>query len=342
MNLERYIRPNILNMKAYSSARDEFSGAARVFLDANENPFKLPYHRYPDPHQAAIKKELAGMKGVAPEQVFLGNGSDEPIDLVIRMCCIPGKSNLITTDPTYGMYQVSAAVNDVGVRKAALNPDFSLDPEAIRRLTDADSRLLFLCSPNNPSGNMLDPKSLRQAIRTFPGIVVLDEAYADFSGHSFLSELDEFKNLIILQTFSKAWGLAGLRVGVAYADTFLINLLDKIKPPYNINQYSQEQVLNALKEMEAMQDRTATIIDERKRLAEILIEIPLVTAVYPSDANFLLVRFDRSADLFNYLLDQGIIVRDRSNQLHCENCLRLTVGTPEENNLLLEAIQSFK
>lgn len=341
MNISAYIRPNILAMKAYSSARDEFHGEARVFLDANENPYDLPYHRYPDPHQHAIKEKLGKLKGIEPSRIFLGNGSDEPIDLVIRMTCIPGTSSMITLDPTYGMYEVSAAVNDVEVRKAALTPDFQLDPDRIRELTDETSRLLFLCSPNNPSGNRFDPDVLEEVIRSFPGIVVLDEAYADFSNDSLLGRLDAHKNLIILQTFSKAWGMAGLRVGVAYASEYLVGLLDKIKPPYNINQVSQQEILRALDNFQEMKERVNKLIASRESLSNRLSSMSLVDEVFPSDANFLLVRFQRSDELFRYLLDKGIIVRDRSRQLHCEGCLRLTVGTPQENVLLLEAIESF-
>ncbi len=342
MNIENLIRPNIRAMKAYSSARDEFTGSARVFLDANENPFDLPFHRYPDPHQQAIKTKLAAFKGVRPDQIFLGNGSDEPIDLVIRMTCTPGKDNLITLDPTYGMYQVSAAVNDTEVRKATLTPDFQIDLKAIRELTDEHSKLLFLCSPNNPSGNTLDPALLEEVIRSFPGLVVLDEAYADFSNESFLGRLDEFENLIILQTFSKAWGMAGLRVGLAFASPLLIGYLDKIKPPYNINQVSQELVYAALDKRDEVMARVEVLKKERDRLRESLVIHPLVKKVYPSDANFLLIRFDKTRELFAYLLENGIIVRDRSTQTHCEGCLRITVGTPAENDVLLEAIDAFK
>lgn len=341
MNVSAYIRPNILAMKAYSSARDEFHGAARVFLDANENPYDLPYHRYPDPHQHGIKEKLGKLKGIEPSRIFLGNGSDEPIDLVIRMTCIPGTSSMITLDPTYGMYEVSAALNDVKVRKAALTPDFGLDPVRIRELTDDSTRLLFLCSPNNPSGNRFDPDVMEEVIRSFPGIVVLDEAYADFSNDSLLGRLDAHENLIILQTFSKAWGMAGLRVGVAYASEYLTALLDKIKPPYNINQVSQQEILQALDQAKEMKERVNELIASRESLSNRLSSMSLVEKVFPSDANFLLVRFQRSDELFRYLLDKGIIVRDRSRQLHCEGCLRLTVGTPQENAILLEAIESF-
>lgn len=342
MNIKELIRPNIRLMKPYSSARDEFSGDAHVFLDANENPYPLPYHRYPDPHQKEIKRRLASLKSVDANQIFLGNGSDEPIDLIIRMCCIPGESNLIAIDPSYGMYQVSAAINDVKVRKAALTPSFELDLTAIREATDSQTRLLFLCSPNNPSGNALDPAMLEEAIRNFPGLVVLDEAYADFSDQSMLPRLDEFENLIILQTFSKAWGMAGLRVGQAYASPLLIGYLDKIKPPYNINQVSQEKVLDALDNIGEMKDRVKELIGERERLKKILAGMEGVEKVYPSDANFLLVKFQKARPLFHYLLDKGIILRDRSGQLHCDNCLRITIGTPEENTVLINAINTFK
>ncbi len=341
MNIEDLIRPNIRTMEAYSSARDEFTGEASVYLDANENPYDLPYHRYPDPHQKAIKQKLAKLKNVLPEQIFLGNGSDEPIDLIIRMTCIPGVSNLITLDPTYGMYKVSAAVNDVEVRKAALTPTFGLDQDAIRSATDSNSRLLFLCSPNNPSGNALESDTLLRVIRDFPGLVVLDEAYSDFSDQSLMGQLNEFDHLIILQTFSKAWGMAGLRVGAAYASVYLVNTLDRIKPPYNINQVSQQEVLQALENAGDVTDRIREIISERQRLADNLDKLSLVQKVFPSDANFLLVRFERSGELFRYLMEKGIIVRDRSSQPHCEDCLRITVGTPEENDLLLEALDDF-
>jgi histidinol-phosphate aminotransferase len=342
MNIEDFIRPNIRGMKPYSSARDEFSGDASVFLDANENPYPLPYHRYPDPHQKKIKQRLASLKSVSANQIFLGNGSDEPIDLIIRMCCIPGENNLIAIDPSYGMYQVSAAINDVEVRKAALSPTFELDLDTIREATDNQSRLLFLCSPNNPSGNSLNSELLEMAIRTFPGLVVLDEAYADFSNQSLLPRLNEFENLIILQTFSKAWGMAGLRVGLAYASPLLISYLNKIKPPYNINQVSQEKVLMALENVGEMNERVNELIAERERLHYLLKDMKGVEKVYPSDANFLLVKFKKARELFQFLLNKGIILRDRSGQRHCDNCLRITIGTPEENTILIDAINTFQ
>ena len=342
-SLDALVRPNILALKPYSSARDEFKGEAHIFVDANENslgsPLATDYSRYPDPQQWPLKQAIAQLKGVMPEQIFLGNGSDEAIDLLMRAFCEPGRDNIVLLPPTYGMYAVQANIDDVPIRRAPLRPDFSPDVEAVRQVCDAHSKLLFLCSPNNPSGNCLPASFIRDMLGVFPGLVVVDEAYVDFSTQgSVVDWLGEFPNLVVLQTFSKAWGLAGLRVGMAFAHPFLIGVLNKIKYPYNLSLANIALAQEALTHADLVRDKVALLLSERARLEKALPVLPCVEQVFPSDANFLLVRVSDADKIYGQLSQQGIIVRNRHREMHCANCLRITVGSPEENTALLEAL----
>ncbi|HMJ68072.1 MAG TPA: histidinol-phosphate transaminase [Cyclobacteriaceae bacterium] len=334
------VRPHLLNLQPYSSARDEFDQSQVeqgkfVYLDANENPFNTGHNRYPDPHQRELKKRISAIKGVNAGQIFLGNGSDEAIDLVIRLFC-GNEDNILIPAPTYGMYKVSAEINNVKIKAAALTEDFAL-PLSFLSNADERTRVIFLCSPNNPSGNRVD---VMPVLKDFQGIVVVDEAYIDFtSGKSLLTELDHFPNLIVLQTFSKAWGLAGLRLGMAFAQPEIISLLNRIKPPYNISSSTQTLALEAIQKREQTTEWVELIIAERQRVAEELSKLSSVKKVFPSDANFLLVRMDRAADVYNKLIADHIVVRDRSQVKRCEDCLRITIGTKNENDHLLNALK---
>lgn len=333
-------------MKAYSSARDEYTGSAGIFLDANENSLGSAaaglYNRYPDPHQKALKTKWSGLKEIAADRIFFGNGSDEPIDLLIRLFCEPGEDAIITLPPTYGMYEVSAAINNVENIKVPLTPSFTIDLEAVRSYWNVHTKMIFLCSPNNPSGNSLDKTSIHEILDSFPGIVVIDEAYIDFAADAgWVASLVKFRNLVVLQTLSKAWGMAGIRVGVAMGDPFLIAMLERIKPPYNISEGNQRLALEALINSPAKEAYVKTILKERQRLEQELGKLKMVRVVYPSNTNFLLVAFERSGDVFKYLTANQVIVRDRSGQLHCHGCLRITVGKPEENDRLIHLLQHF-
>ena len=342
MNLENLLRKNIKNLQPYSSARDEYSGEAMVFLDANENPFNAPYNRYPDPLQKKLKEKVADLKKIEVEKIFLGNGSDEPIDLLIRAFCEPGKENIVTIDPTYGMYKVAASVNNVEVRKASLTKSFGLDVPKLLNSVDENTKLIFLCSPNNPTGNLLDKDSVIYVAEKFNGIVVLDEAYIDFApGKSLLPELSNYTNLVILQTFSKAWGMAGIRLGMAFAAPEIISVLNKIKYPYNLNILTQEKALELTENHEKVAKWVKRIIAEREKMAELLKDFPFVVTVHQSDANFLLVKMHDAEGIYNYLTDRGIVVRDRSKTHLCEDSLRITVGTSEENDQLLKAFNEL-
>ena len=346
MEISKLLRPHLLDLKPYSSARDEFKGDADVYLDANENAFGSTssdqYRRYPDPYQVALKSKISEIKGVASNKIFLGNGSDEPIDLLIRAFCNPGKDRIIITPPTYGMYEVSANINDVGIVKVPLKEDFSLDLANVIDAIEPGVKIIFLCSPNNPSGNSIPQNDIIEILKKFQGFVVVDEAYIDFSPHSSLiSELDNYANLIILQTFSKAWGLAALRLGMAFADEEIIGILSMIKPPYNINGSSQELALKALEKQELMKEMIDGILAQKKRLASMLADINGVQIVYPSDANFLLVKIDHAHEIYLKLIERKVIVRDRSKVELCENCLRITVGTEEENNALINQLKQI-
>lgn len=345
-DLNNLLRDNIKRLVPYSSARDEFKGEASVFLDANENSFGSPlptaYHRYPDPLQWKVKYKLADIKGVPPQNIFLGNGSDEAIDILFRAFCRPGIDNVLLCPPTYGMYEVSANINDVTVRKATLTEDFQLDLPAMEAAIDANTKLIFICSPNNPTANAIRREDIEMILNNFDGIVVVDEAYINFSKQkTLIQELTEYPNLVILQTLSKAWGLAALRVGMAFAGEDIINVFNKIKPPYNINQASQELALEALNNIEQVNSWIKETVQERNRLELALNALPLVEKVYPSDANFLLVKTTDSKSIYQHLVDKGIIVRDRSKVELCAGCLRITIGTPEENVQLITTLQAL-
>lgn len=345
-DLDRLIRENIRDLVPYSSARDEYTGAASIFLDANENAFGSPlpaaYNRYPDPLQLRLKEAVGRIKGVTPEHIFLGNGSDEAIDILLRAFCRPGKDNVIVLPPTYGMYEVSARINDVEVRKVPLLPGFQPDLDGIAGQVDEQTKLIFICSPNNPTGNSFRRDAIETVLNNFDGLVVIDEAYINYSRHrSFTGELGEYPNLVILQTLSKAWGLAGLRVGMAFASREIIRVFNKVKPPYNVNEASQQLALEAIANLEQVNNWIRETISEREKMARMLAELPFVQVVYPSDANFLLVRTTAPENIYAHLVRQGIIVRDRSRVTLCEGCLRITVGTPEENGTLAGALKDY-
>jgi len=346
-DLNRLVRENIKKLKPYSSARSEFSGVAKVFLDANENSFGSPltkwYNRYPDPLQWELKKKISTIKNVAAENILLGNGSDECIDLLVRAFCEPQKDNIIICPPTYGMYEVYAHINDVAVREAALLPNFQLNLEAVQDTIDENTKLIFFCSPNNPTGNSMDREDIETVLNNFDGLVIIDEAYINYSRHrSFLSELKDYPNLVVMQTFSKAWGLAALRLGMSFASLELIDILNKIKPPYNINQATQELALKALDHLEDVNTMIKETVKEREQLVKKLVQLPIVQKVYPSDANFVLAKMTNATAIYNYLKEKGIIVRNRSNVILCDDCLRITVGTPEQDKVLLEALGACK
>ena len=345
-DLNSLLRENIKKLVPYSSARDEFKGEANVFLDANENSFGSPltkwYNRYPDPLQMKVKEKLSSIKAVPVENIFLGNGSDECIDVLFRAFCEPGKDNVVTCPPTYGMYEVSAHINDVFVKKVPLTPAFQLNLPGIEEAIDDNTKMIFLCSPNNPTGNSIDREDIEMILNNYSGIVVIDEAYINFSRfRSFTQELSDYPNLVILQTLSKAWGLAALRVGMAFASPEIIHVMNKIKPPYNINQASQDLALKALEEVGQVNDMIREIVAQRDLLAKELQALPMVQTIYPSDANFLLVQVTEPKAIYKYLLEKGIVVRDRSSVELCAGCLRITVGTPAENVSVINALKSW-
>lgn len=344
MNIEdvlKLVRPNILGLEAYSTARDDCgSNQPEIFLDANENPYNNGINRYPDPHQKALKAKVAEIKGISADSLFIGNGSDEAIDLVYRVFCVPGASNAVSIAPSYGMYEVAAAMNDIEFRKVRLRPDFSMDTEAMLSAADSKTRLMFICSPNNPTGNSFPVEQIEDILERFGGVVVLDEAYIDFSVRPSLTSLvKRYPNLIVLQTLSKAWGMAGLRIGLAIADPAVIALMSKVKYPYNINVLAQKMALMKLDEP-AKDKAVAEIVGQRFRLEKELAKCPEVKGIYSSDANFLLVRFENPDEVYERLLAGGVIVRNRSKVSGCEGCLRITVGTPEENDRLLRLLSS--
>ncbi|PZP51797.1 MAG: histidinol-phosphate transaminase [Pseudopedobacter saltans] len=346
-NINNLVKENIKSLAPYSSARDEFSGEANIFLDANENslgsPLSEDYTRYPDPHQRALKQELAKIKQVLPENIFLGNGSDECIDLLYRCFCQSQKDNVIICPPTYGMYEVSANINDVEIRKAQLTPDFQLDLASIKANIDNNTKIIWICSPNNPSGNLLKRESILSILNDFQGLVVVDEAYIDFANQeSFTQQLAQYPNLVVMQTFSKAWGMAGLRLGMAFASKEIISILDRVKPPYNINQVTQQLALEALANWDTVKKYTVELIALRNDLASNLEKIPLVKKIHPSDANFLLVEVTDAQSIYDQLLQNKIVVRDRHKVILCDNCLRLTVGTKEENNALEQSLKQIR
>jgi len=345
-DLSALLRRNIRELKAYSSARDEYSGHSGIFLDANENSLGTPggrfYHRYPDPGQARLKSAIAGIKGLASEQIFLGNGSDEAIDLLIRAFCEPGKDSIAVLAPTYGMYAVAAAVQDAGVEVIALAENFQPDAATLASVASSSSKLLFICSPNNPSGNLISRPAVETMLKSFQGITVIDEAYIDFAEDpGWADRLSEYPSLVILQTFSKAWGLANVRLGMAYADPEIIRILSRIKYPYNVNGLTQHLVLETLERRDLMLKNVETLKREREKLARSLSEYRFVRKIYPSDANFLLLQVDDADAVYEFLMQQQIIVRNRSGQLHCDSCLRITVGTEEENQAVLDILDGY-
>ena len=346
-NPDNLVRNNIRNLKPYSSARDEFKGEANIFLDANENSLGSPllkwYNRYPDPMQWKIKDKLSVIKQVPVDQIFLGNGSDEPIDLLFRCFCEPGVDEVIVFPPTYGMYEVSANINNVHLSKVPLTREFQLDLEALEMAIKPNTKIIWICSPNNPSGHSIDRQDIEMVLNNFDGLVVVDEAYINFSRQkSFVGDLADYPNLVVLQTLSKAWGLAGLRMGMAFASPSIIAYLNKVKPPYNISEPVQELALKALDEIGQVNDMILQLVASRKQMEEDLAKTSTVVRVFPSDANFLLVEFTDAKGMYDYLVNKGIVVRDRSNVLLCENCLRITVGTDVENQHLMQAIHSFQ
>jgi histidinol-phosphate aminotransferase len=342
MDLNKLLRKNIKELQPYSSARDEYSGEAMVFLDANENPYNQPYNRYPDPLQRKLKEKIREIKKVSPEQIFLGNGSDEPIDLLIRAFCEPGEDNVVTIDPTYGMYQVAAGISNVAVIKVPLTEHFQLDAQQVLRAVNEKTKLVFLCSPNNPSGNCLQEEAMLEVITNFSGIVVLDEAYIDFApDKSLLPRLSRFTNLVILQTFSKAWGMAGIRLGMAFASPEIISVLNKIKYPYNLNILTQQKALELIENRLQTEKWIRHITRERERMSMLLKELPYVVQVYPSDANFVLVKMHGARRIYEHLKEQGVIVRDRSKVFLCDDSLRITIGSPDENVLLINHLKEL-
>ena len=345
-NLQNILRNNIKNLVPYSSARDEFKGEASVYLDANENSFGSPldvnYNRYPDPIQFKVKQRLSEIKGVPPGNIFLGNGSDEAIDILFRAFCRPGVDNVITLPPTYGMYEVSANINDVEVRKIKLTPDYQLDMEGIAEAIDENTKIIFICSPNNPTGNSINRADIETILANFQGLVVIDEAYINYSRQkTFIQELTEYANLVVLHTLSKAWGLAGLRLGMAFASEEIIEVFNKVKPPYNINEASQRIALEALQNVEQINNWIKLTVSEREKLINDLGKLELVLKIFPSDANFILVKTIDAKGIYDHLVNNGIIVRDRSKVELCEGSLRITVGTPDENKTLITNLKNF-
>lgn len=342
MQLEKLLRDNIKRLKPYSSARDEFSGEAMVFLDANENPFNEPYNRYPDPLQRELKEKIAVIKKCETNQIFLGNGSDEPIDLLFRAFCEPGQDNMVSIDPTYGMYQVSADINNIEVRKVKLNEDYNFSADELLNASDANTKLMFVCSPNNPTANLLDKIEMLKLISGFDGLVVVDEAYIDFApGASLLPDLKKYDNLVILQTFSKAWGMAGIRLGMAFASSEIIRIFNRIKYPYNINILTQQKALELLQKETDKNEWVELLIKERTKMQKALKDFPFIQKIYPSDANFLLVKMHDARGIYDFLVENGIIVRDRSKVVLCDDSLRITVGSPEENEILIEKLKEL-
>ena len=345
--LNKIIRDNIKNLTPYSSARHEFMGKASVFLDANENAFGSPlaekFNRYPDPLQWQLKFQLARIKGVPAENIFIGNGSDEVIDLAYRIFCNPAKDNVIICPPTYGMYEVSANINDVAIKKVNLTQDFQLDVENILNAVDENTKLLFICSPNNPTGNNMKREDVELLLNNFPGIVIIDEAYINYSKQkTFIQELTKYPNLIVMQTLSKAWGLAALRLGLCYASMDIIGLFNKVKPPYNINEASQQLGLEALQDTETVNNWIKEVVDQKVILIKEMQKLSYFEKIYPSDANFILVKATNANALYDYLSGNEVIVRNRSKDVLCENCLRITIGTPEENKIVINLLKTYQ
>lgn len=342
MDYNQLVRENIKALKPYSSARDEYKDLAEIKLDANENPYDSGFNRYPDPYQNKLKEAISNIKSVNKNQLFIGNGSDEAIDLLFRAFCEPGVDNVIALSPSYGMYAVSAAINNVELKEVALDEEFNLNRSMLAAAITPKTKLIFICSPNNPSGNNIPKEDIEWLSQQFDGLIVIDEAYIDFSDEtSFTETLSGYPQLIVLQTLSKAYSLAGLRIGMLFANEAIVEILNKIKPPYNINEASQQIALNALTNKQSINEQIRLIKEERKKLITELSKYPSVLKVYPSSANFILVKFEKSQELFEALKEEGIIVRNRSSQAGCANCLRITIGKPEENQQLIQAIKTF-
>ena len=343
ISLEQLVRPNIWKLAPYSSARDEYSGKeAHVFLDANENPYNGPYNRYPDPLQRELKSVLKKVKGVSEENIFLGNGSDEAIDLAYRVFCNPGRDNVVAIAPTYGMYQVCADINDIEYRTVLLDDNFDFQAEKLLEACDEHTKIIWLCSPNNPTGNSLNRDEILKVIEGFEGIVIVDEAYIDFAQQlSMRQELPTHPNLIILQTMSKAWGSAAIRLGMAFASKEIIAIYNKVKYPYNVNQLTQEQALEMLKDPFEVDKWVKILMAERSRLMQAFMELPICEKVYKTDANFFLAKMTDANAIYNYLVDKGVIVRNRNKVQLCQNCLRITIGNRTENNELLSALRQY-
>jgi len=345
-SLDELLRNNIKKLVPYSSARDEFKGEAKIFLDANENSYGSPlpkwYNRYPDPLQQELKEKLSVIKSVPPANIFIGNGSDECIDILFRSFCEPGLDNVIIVPPTYGMYEVSANINDIKINRVSLTKEFQLNISAIEEAVDDNTKMIFLCSPNNPTGNSLIREDIELILNNYFGLVVIDEAYINFSRHrSFVQELADYPNLVVLQTLSKAWGLAALRIGMAFASADIVRVMNKVKPPYNINLASQELALKALEEIDQVNTMIQEIVSERELLIKHLNNLRVVQNIYPSDANFILVKVADARAVYDYLLSKGIVVRDRSKVELCEGCLRITIGTTGENKELVDAFTDY-
>ena len=346
-DLSKLLRSNIRNLSPYSSARDEFTGQEGVFLDANENPItslaSKNYNRYPDPHQRILKQKISPIKDVAVENIFLGNGSDEPIDLLIRAFCEPKQDEILLLPPTYGMYKVCASIQDVAIKTVALDSDFDIRQDAVLDNITEKTKIIFICTPNNPTANAVSYDKIKTILKAFDGIVVVDEAYIDFSEkESFTNYLDEYPNLVVLHTFSKAWGMAALRLGMCFASEEIIQVLTKIKFPYNINQATIDLAMLALDKHDEMKSLVATINSERNRLQEELLKFDFVVFVYPSETNFLLVKVTQPKAIYNYLLNEKVIIRDRSDVIGCEGSLRFSIGTKEENDLVIKLLKDFK
>ncbi|MBQ7422427.1 MAG: histidinol-phosphate transaminase [Prevotella sp.] len=341
--LQELVRANIWELAPYSSARNEYTGrAARVFLDANENPYNKPYNRYPDPLQLDLKAEISKIKGVRTDQIFLGNGSDEAIDLPFRIFCNPGRDNVVAVEPTYGMYKVCADINDVEYRPVLLDSHFQIAATKLLDACDANTKLIWLCSPNNPTGNNLCRDEIVKVLNSFDGIVIVDEAYSDFSTEkSFRSELNKYPNLIVLNTFSKAWGCAAIRLGMAFAQAAIIDLFNKVKYPYNVNLLTQNQAMEALKSKIEVEEWVRLLLLERSKMMKAFSELPICEQVYPSDANFFLAKMTDAQAIYDYLVEKGIIVRNRTRVQLCNNCLRITIGTKGENVELLSALRQY-
>ena len=342
MNIDALIRPNIVALKPYSSARHEFTGHGEIFLDANENPYDTDVNRYPDPLQQELKQVISELKNIPVDQIFLGNGSDEAIDLILRIFCNPGQDEIMVLPPTYGMYQVSADIADVKVKKVRLTEDFQPDLESIRQSMGENTKVLFLCSPNNPSGNLIGIEKVKQILGFFKGIVVIDEAYIDFCPESTtMPMIGLYDRLIVLQTLSKAWGMAAIRLGMAFSSADIISYFNKVKAPYNINILTKRFALDRLNKRQAMRDQTSEILNEKHKLMTLLPSIPCVQKVYPSDANFLLIKVTQADRIYEALVVKGIVVRNRSKEPGCENALRITIGKPKENELLIQTLKSL-